>query len=42
MAIAYAIAGLGKWVEGGGVLDKAEIESEQMAFPELVGLIVPA
>src|SRR6266545_7468289 len=40
MAIAYAIAGLGKWVEGGGVLDKAEIESEQMAFPELVGLIV--
>lgn len=31
-AIAYAIFGLGAWVQGGGVLDKATMESESTAF----------
>jgi hypothetical protein len=40
MAIVWAIAGLGKWVQGGGVLDKATMESEGILFPELVGIFV--
>ena len=40
MAIVWAIAGLGKWVSDGGVFDKSVMESEDMAFPEVVGLIV--
>ena len=28
MVMVWAIAGLGKWVDGGGVFDKAVIESE--------------
>jgi heme A synthase len=40
MAIVWAIAGLGKWVSDGGVLDKSVMESEDMAFPEVAGLIV--
>ena len=40
MAIVWAIAGLGKWVQGGGVLDKATMESEGIPFPELVGIFV--
>ena len=39
-AIVWAIAGLGKWVQGGGVLDKATMESEGIPFPELVGIFV--
>lgn len=39
-AIAYAIAGLGIWVEEGGVLDKAAMESDEMPFDEIVGFIV--
>ncbi len=31
-AIAYAIFGLGAWVQGGGVLDKATMESEASTF----------
>lgn len=40
MAMVYAIAGLGKWVDGGGVFDKAVMESDEMPFPEIVGIIV--
>ena len=40
MAMVFAVAGLGKWVDGGGVLDKAVFESEQSPFPEVVGFIV--
>ena len=36
----YAIAGLGTWVAGGGVLDQATFESGEMLFPEMVGFIV--
>jgi hypothetical protein len=39
-AIAWAIFGLGKWVEGGGVLDKAVMESQATAFPEELGFAV--
>jgi hypothetical protein len=31
-AIAYAIFGLGTWIQSGGVLDKAAMESEASAF----------
>jgi hypothetical protein len=31
-AIAYAIFGLGVWIQGGGVLDKATMESESSTF----------
>ena len=40
MAVVWAIAGLGKWVDGGGVLDKAVMESEASPFPEVFGFIV--
>jgi heme A synthase len=51
MAMVFAIAGLGKWVDGGGVFDKAVTESDDSPFPEAVGfdihfingmMIVPA
>ena len=40
MAMVWAIAGLGKWVDGGGVLDKAVMESDASPFPEVFGFIV--
>jgi hypothetical protein len=41
MLIVWGIAGLGKWVDGGGVFDKAVTESEGAPpFPEVVGIIV--
>ena len=44
MVMVWAIAGLGVWVEGGGVLDKAVIEGSQgggaMPFPEVFGFVV--
>lgn len=40
MAIVFAIAGLGKWVEEGGVFDQAVMESEGSPFPEVVGFAV--
>jgi hypothetical protein len=41
MVMVWAIAGLGKWVEGGGVFDKSIIESEGTPpFPEVLGIIV--
>src|SRR6266540_7011476 len=39
-AIAYGVAGLGKWVDGGGVFDKSVMESDQTPFPEIVGIMV--
>jgi len=39
-AIAYALAGLGKWVSDGGTLDKAAMESEDTTFTGVVGFIV--
>ncbi len=39
-AIAYALAGLGTWIQGGGVLDKAAMESETTDFPGVVGFMV--
>ena len=42
MAMVWAVAGLGKWVQGGGVFDKAAMESEGLPFPEVVGIFVHA
>ncbi|MEZ5184465.1 MAG: hypothetical protein R2720_01840 [Candidatus Nanopelagicales bacterium] len=39
-AIAFAMAGVVHFVDGGGVIDKALVESEDMAFPEITGFIV--
>lgn len=39
-AIAFAIAGLVHFVDGGGVVDKALVESEESPFPEVVGFII--
>jgi hypothetical protein len=38
--IAYAIAGLGIWIEDGGVLDSAVIESDDAPFDEVIGFAV--
>ena len=40
MAVVYGVAGLGKWVDDGGVFDKALMESDSSPFPEVVGLMV--
>ncbi|MBA3489393.1 MAG: hypothetical protein H0T78_07590 [Longispora sp.] len=41
MSIAFATTGLRKWVDGGGVYDKAVLEDrEGTPFPEAVGSIV--
>ena len=44
MVMVYAIAGLGKWVDTGGVLDKATFESAfeggETPFTEFIGLVV--
>ena len=41
MAIAYAIAGLGKWVEDdGGVLNKQVLDAESADFPGVGGFMV--
>ena len=40
MAMVFAVAGLGKWVQDGGVFDAAVMESEESPFPEVVGFIV--
>ena len=39
-AIAYAVFGLTTWVEEGGTLDKAAMESEDTTFDGLVGFII--
>ncbi len=40
MAMVFAIAGLGKWVEDGGVFDKSVMESDKAPFPEVVGFAI--
>jgi hypothetical protein len=44
MVMVWAIAGLGKWVDGGGVFDKSviegSIETGAMPFPEVFGILV--
>jgi hypothetical protein len=40
MVMVWAIAGLGKWVDGGGVFDKSGIEGGAMPFPEVFGILV--
>jgi hypothetical protein len=42
MAMVFAIAGLGKWVDEGGVLNKAAFESGDKLFPEDVGFMIHA
>ena len=39
-AISWAVFGLGRWIQGGGVLDKSVMESEASAFPEETGFMV--
>jgi hypothetical protein len=39
-AIAFAIAGLGKWISEGGVLDAAAMESESTDFTGVAGFMV--
>jgi hypothetical protein len=41
-AVAFAIAGLGKWIMEGGVLDAAAMESESSGFTEEVGFMIHA
>jgi hypothetical protein len=40
MAMVFAIAGLGKWVDSGGVFDKSVMDSDQSPFPEIIGFTV--
>ncbi|GLI01877.1 DUF6220 domain-containing protein [Phytohabitans aurantiacus] len=40
MAMVYAVAGLGKWIEDGGVLDKAVMDSDTTPFDEVVGFAI--
>jgi hypothetical protein len=42
MAMVYAVAGLGTWVEDGGVLDKAATESEDLSFSGAGGFALHA
>ncbi|MFG3340290.1 hypothetical protein [Glycomyces sp. NPDC048151] len=37
--MAYAVAGLGIWVQDGGVLDSAVMESEEPPFDEAIGFM---
>ncbi|WP_121162646.1 hypothetical protein [Micromonospora pisi] len=39
-AIAVAMFGLTKWIDGGGVLDKAEMESHGSSYPEVIGFAI--
>jgi hypothetical protein len=39
-AIAYAVAGLGTWIQEGGVLDAAAMESESIGFTGEAGFMV--
>lgn len=42
MAMVFAIAGLFKWIDGGGQLYKAVTESDETLFPEEVGFSIHA
>lgn len=37
--IAFGVFGLGKWIDGGGTLDKPAMEGGKQLFPEEVGLM---
>ena len=37
VAIAWFVFGLGDWVTGGGVIDSAALESDEIPFTELYG-----
>jgi hypothetical protein len=39
-AVAYGFFGLGKWIENGGVADKAFVESESSSFTGAAGLMI--
>lgn len=39
-AIAYALFGLGKWIDNGGVLDKTTMESTDASFTGVLGFAV--
>jgi len=39
-AIAFAVFGLSSWVDGGGVLDKAAMESDSLDFQGVVGFMI--
>jgi len=39
-AIAFAIFGLGKWIDDGGTLDKASMDDESVTFTGLVGFMI--
>ncbi|MFT4165521.1 MAG: hypothetical protein QM650_09795 [Microlunatus sp.] len=40
MAVVWAVAGLGKWIAGGGVADASLMESEATPFPEVAGFMI--
>ena len=40
VVMVWAVAGLGKWIQGGGVADAAMMESGGTPFPEVLGLLV--
>jgi len=39
-AIAFAVFGLGKWINDGGTLDKASMDDESVNFTGLVGFMI--
>jgi hypothetical protein len=38
--VAWFLSGLNHWITGGGTLDNSVIESEEIVFPEIAGVIV--
>lgn len=40
MVMVWAVAGLGKWIASGGVLDKSLMESGSSVFPEDLGFLL--
>jgi heme A synthase len=42
MAVAWAMAGLGTWIMGGGVADASLRQSEATPFPEIAGFMIHA
>jgi hypothetical protein len=40
MVMVWGIAGLVKWVDGGGVFDKAVMENRGTPFPEVLGILL--
>src|SRR5687767_12405745 len=42
MVMVFAVAGLIKWVDEGGVFDRSVLESDELAFPEVTGIIIHA